>query len=88
MTYRIVIDDKALARLAKLPKKIRRQIANKIDKLASNPRPSGFTVLQGSKSLCRIRSGDYHIVYQIREKQVLVLVVRIGHRKDVYKRLD
>jgi len=87
MTYTIVIDEKALAQLAKLPKKIRRQIANKIDKLASNPRPPGSTVLQQNKSLCRIHSGDYRIVYQIREKQVLVLVVRIGHRKEVYKRL-
>ncbi len=87
MTYTIVIDEKALAQLAKLPKKIRRQIANKIDKLASNPRPPGSTVLQENKSLCRIRSGDYRIVYQIREKQVLVLVVGIGYRKEVYKRL-
>jgi len=87
MTYRIVIDDKALAKLAKLPKKIRRQIADKIDKLASNPRPPGSTVLQQNKSLCRIRSGDYRIVYQIRQEQVLVLVIRIGHRKEVYKKL-
>jgi len=87
MTYRIVIDDKALAELAKLPKKIRKQIANKIDKLSSNPRPPGSTVLQQNKSLYRIRSGDYRIVYQIRQEQVLVLVVRIGHRKEVYKKL-
>jgi mRNA interferase RelE/StbE len=83
MTYKILIDDKALARLAKLPKKIRRQIADKIEKLASNPRPPGFRVLQKNKSFCRIRSGDYRIVYQIREKQVLVLVVRIAHRKEI-----
>ena len=87
MTYRIVIDDQALAELAKLPKKIRRQIANKIDKLASNPRPAGFNIIQQNKSLCRIRSGDYRIVYQIRQEQVLVLIVRIGHRKKVYKKL-
>ena len=87
MTYKIVIADKALAELAKLPKKIRRQIGNKIDQLASNPRPAGFKVLQQDRTLCRIRMGDYRIVYQIREKQVLVLVVRIGHRKEVYRRL-
>ena len=87
MTYKIVIENKALAELATLPKKIQRQIANKIDQLATNPRPSGCKMLQKHKSLYRIRSGDYRMVYQIREKQVLILVVRIAHRKDVYKRL-
>lgn len=87
MTYKIVIENRALAELANLPKKIQRQIANKIDHLAKNARPSGCKVLKKDKSLYRIRSGDYRIVYQIRQKQVLVLVVRIAHRKDVYKRL-
>lgn len=87
MTYKIVIEGKALAELAKLPKKIQRQIGNKIDRLATNPRPAGSAILQREKSLCRIRSGDYRIIYQIREKQVLVLVVRIGHRKDIYRKL-
>jgi len=87
MTYRIVIDDKALAFLSTLPQKIRRQIANKIDKLASNPWPAGSKMLQQKKSLYRIRSGDYRIVYQIRQQQLVVLVVRIGHRKEIYKKL-
>lgn len=88
MTYKIVIENKALAELATLPKKIHRQIANKIDRLSTNAHPSGCKVLKKGKSLLyRIRSCDYRIVYQIREKQVLILVVRIAHRKDVYKRL-
>jgi mRNA interferase RelE/StbE len=88
MTYKIAIENKALAELAILPKKIQRQIANKIDRLSTNARPSGCKVLKMGKSpLYRIRSGDYRIVYQIRENQVLILVVRIAHRKDVYKRL-
>jgi len=88
MTYKIVIENKALAELATLPKKIQRQIANKIDRLSANARPSGCKMLKKGKSpLYRIRSGDYRIVYQIRQKQVLILVVRIAHRKDVYKRL-
>ena len=88
MTYKIVIENRALAELANLPKKIQRQIANKIDRLSANAHPSGCKVLKAGKSpLYRIRSGDYRIVYQIREKQVVILVVRIAHRKDVYKRL-
>jgi len=87
MTYKIVIDEEALAFLSKLPRKIRRQIANKIDNLAANPRPAGFKIIQQNKSLCQIRSSDYRIVYQIRRQQLLVLVVRIGHRKEIYKKL-
>ncbi len=87
MTYKIVIENKALAELARMPKKIQRQIGDKIDRLATNPHPPGSEILQHEKSLYRIRSGDYRIVYQIREKQVLVLVVRIGHRKDIYRNL-
>jgi mRNA interferase RelE/StbE len=88
MTYKIAIENKALAELATLPKKIQRQVANKIDRLSTNARPSGCKILKTGKSpLYRIRSGDYRIVYQIQEQQVLILVVRIAHRKDVYKRL-
>lgn len=87
MTYKIVIDEEALTFLSKLPSKIRRQIANKIDKLASNPRPVGYKIIQQNKSLCRIRSGDYRIVYQIRQQQLLELVAKIGHRKEVYRKL-
>ena len=87
MTYKIVIADKALSELAKLPKKVQRQIGDKIDKLASNPRPAASKMLQQKRSLYRIRSGDYRIVYQIRQHQLLVLVVGIGHRKEVYKKL-
>jgi len=76
-----------LSELAKLPKKVQRQIGDKIDKLASNPHPPGSKIIQQDKSLCRIRSGDYRIVYQIRQQQLLVLVVGIGHRKEVYKKL-
>jgi mRNA interferase RelE/StbE len=87
MAYKIIIDDKALNELANLPRKIQRQITNKIDNLSSDPRPAGCKIIQQDKSLYRIRSGDYRIVYQIREKQVLVLVVSIGHRKDIYRKL-
>jgi mRNA interferase RelE/StbE len=59
--------------------------AARIDGLANNPRPRDSEKLQGAEDLYRIRSGDYRIIYQIAEARLLVLVVRIGHRREVYR---
>ena len=56
-----------------------------MDALAANPRPKGVKKLSGPDDLYRIRVGDYRIVYQIHDDRLIVLVVRIGHRKDVYR---
>jgi mRNA interferase RelE/StbE len=53
--------------------------------LASNPRPTGCVKLEGAESLWRVRVRDYRVVYQITDRQLLVTVVKIGHRKDVYR---
>ena len=58
----------------------------KIDKLAENPRPRGAEKLKGEDGLYRIRVGDYSVIYQVRDKALIVLVVKIGDRKEVYKR--
>lgn len=72
--------------LSKLPKADVKKIVAKIDRLSKNPRPSGVEPLQGRlKGLCRIRSGNYRIVYQIIDDRIMVLVVRISHRREVYR---
>ncbi|HOC57210.1 MAG TPA: type II toxin-antitoxin system RelE/ParE family toxin [Verrucomicrobiota bacterium] len=53
--------------------------------LASQPRPPGCDKLAGPENLYRIRVGDFRIVYQIRDEVLLVLVVKIGHRREVYR---
>lgn len=53
--------------------------------LAENPRPIGSEKLTGSEDLHRIRVGDYRILYQIQDDALLVLVVKIGHRREVYR---
>ena len=53
--------------------------------LASQPRPPGCDKLVGPEDLYRIRVGDYRIVYQVRDEVLLVLVVKIGHRREVYR---
>lgn len=56
-----------------------------MDALAGDPRPKGVKKLFGLDDLYRIRVGEYRVVYQIQDNRLIVLVVRIGHRKDVYR---
>ena len=71
------------------PKKIREQIVGKVKALVADPRPSGSTqmktVTDGDKPVYRLRSGDYRILYSVRDGP-LIFVVAINHRKDVYRR--
>jgi mRNA interferase RelE/StbE len=57
-----------------------------IDGLAPNARPSGCVKLAGAPDLYRIRVGDYRIVYQVRDDVLIVLVLSIGHRREIYRR--
>jgi mRNA interferase RelE/StbE len=77
----------AQQQLSALGKRDQRRIARKIDALAENPRPRHARKLEGIEELYRVRSGDYRIIYQVRDEQLLVLVVRIRHRRDAYRRL-
>jgi len=63
-----------------------RRIARAIDHLQTNPRPTGAKALEGDSAVLRIRVGDYRILYTIEDKVLLVLVIHIGHRRDVYRR--
>jgi len=76
-----------LRSLKRLPKKDLRQIKKKIDNLAENlPSPS-TTKMKGNNSFHKIRAGVYRIIYEIHEDRLVILVVKVGHRKDVYKKL-
>jgi mRNA interferase RelE/StbE len=87
MSYRVELKPSALEALSKLPVADRKRIAKKIDSLAENPRPRGVTKLAGEENLYRIRAGEYRVIYQIQDDRLLVLVVRIGNRGDVYRNL-
>ena len=86
MAYAVFVKPAALRELRKLPEDIKRRVAARIDALAGAPRPAGVERLQGEADLYRVRVGDYRIVYQVESKALVVLVVRIGHRRDVYRR--
>ncbi len=75
---------RALKQLKKLPKDIKERIDIKIQELATEPRPSGVKKLQDD-DLYRIRVSDYRIIYQIYDDVLLVTVVKVKHRREVYR---
>lgn len=87
MVYEVQLSTDAADFLLSQTKKIKRQIGKKLKSLSTDPRPNGHIKLKAKENLYRIRSGDYRIVYQIQDKRVLVLVLRIAHRRQVYKNI-
>jgi mRNA interferase RelE/StbE len=85
MAYEVFISPAARRDLKHIRGPIRRRIGDAIDGLVEEPRPPGHTKLAGEDHLYRIRVGDYRIVYQIEDDRLVVLVVRVGHRKDIYR---
>jgi mRNA interferase RelE/StbE len=66
-------------------KKLYQRLREALDALEENPRPVNSVKLQGEEELYRVRVGDYRIVYQIQDRQLIVLVVQMGHRREVYR---
>ena len=84
MTFSVNIKASAAKALARIALADRRRLIDAIDALKSNPW-SG-TALKGELTgLRRIRVGDYRLVFEVREQELIILVVRIGHRRDVYR---
>jgi len=84
-SYKIVIKKSATKDLAAIPGRDRDRIIGRIRSLADDPRPPGSLKLSGEEKY-RIRPGDYRILYEIEDDVLIVVVVRIGHRRDVYER--
>lgn len=83
--YDVRISATASKELAALSKDLQRRIAARLRALATNPRPRDATALTGSDQL-RLRIGDYRVIYGIRDQALVVLVIRVAHRRDAYKR--
>lgn len=86
MTYTVRFRPRAAKQLGALPKGVRTTIAKVIDALADDPRPAGAVALKGTDFL-RVRVRDYRVIYEVQDDELVVLVVRIGHRRDVYRGL-
>jgi len=86
MPYRVEVKKSAVKEIAALPKRDQRRVIRAIAALADEPRPEGARKLTGAEDAYRIRVGDYRIIYQIANDVLTVLVVRVAHRKDAYRR--
>ena len=73
----------AVRQFRKLERNFQLRIAKAVDKLVNNPFPSGVKKLLGENSLYRIRVGDYRIIYQFNSGKLVILIVRLGHRKEI-----
>lgn len=86
MTYRIEFAPAAARQLRKLDRTAQRRVPAAIELLAEDPRPTASKKLVGGTGEWRVRTGDYRIVYEIHDGSLLVLVVAVGHRRDVDER--
>ncbi len=86
MTYRVEIAPGALRKLRTLDPPSRRRVQAAIELLRGQPRPSGAKKLVGGQGEWRVRTGDYRIVYEVHDGVLLVLVLAVGHRRDIYRR--
>jgi mRNA interferase RelE/StbE len=84
-SYQIEWKRSAVKELRKLPRPIISKIVAAVDSLILNPRPQGVRKLVGSEDTFRIRIGDYRVLYSIFETRLIIEIIRVGHRKDVYK---
>lgn len=81
--YEVQIARRALKTLSSLERREQQRIRAAIDLLAEQPRPPACVALAGEDAVCRVRVGDYRMVYEIVDRQLLILGVRLGHRRDV-----
>ena len=87
MTYSIDFRPAVLKSLKRFPKKELIRIKKRIEELGQNLPDPNTTKMKGNNSFHKIRTGDYRIVYEIHNDRVVILIVKVGHRKDVYKGL-
>lgn len=84
--YRVLIKSSAAKEIEAVDqKKDRQRIVAKIQALADDPRPAGCEKLSGEQDRYRVRVGRYRVIYSIGDDELLVVVVRVGHRKDIYR---
>lgn len=86
--YTVRLSRRAFQSLAQQQRRDQQRIRAAIDLLADNPRPPRCVALQGETGAYRVRVGDYRIIYEVLDQILLVQVVRIGHRREVYRSMD
>jgi mRNA interferase RelE/StbE len=87
VAYRVELTEAAAQDLEALPRDIATRIYARIVGLGDRPRPRGSILLQGSRTLRRLRVGAYRVIYQVDDAQQVVTIARVRHRRDVYRGL-
>ncbi len=85
VSYKVVWKSSATKELRKLPSNVIIRILDTVDKFSEDPFPSGIRKLHGSNHTYRARIGDYRIIYSVRTSILIVEIVRVGHRKNIYR---
>lgn len=85
--YRIVLHRAAVGEIRKLPAQIKNRVKSAIDGLGDEPVPVGAIRLKGRPNAYRLRVGDYRILYEVHATELVIYVVGVGHRREVYLRL-
>ena len=85
-SYKILWKKSALKELSKLNRKVILKIITVVENLSKNPFPIGVKKLETSEFTYRIRVGDYRIVFSLFEKELVIEIIRVGHRKEIYRR--
>ena len=88
MKYRIEVKRSAAKALKKIPKPDRKRIGEKIDSLADDLPSPEITKMKGDNPFHKIRVGDYRIIYEVQNEVLVILIVKVGHRKDIYRNLS
>ena len=83
--YQIQIVPKAKRQLKAIPRQMQTLLKDAIRELSETPRPQGVKKLSGEDNLYRIRIRNYRVIYKIEDNILLILIVAIGHRRDIYR---
>lgn len=86
MNYTVEISSLATRQIKKLPVETQIQVLAQLAALAQQPRPDGVTKMKGEENTYRLRVKNYRIVYEILDEQLIVLIVKVGHRPEVYRK--
>ncbi len=86
MAYRVIVKPSVAKVIRKLDRATQRRIVRLLELLGENPRPEGAVKPQGDENLWRARVGGYRVVYEIHDDRLVVLVLCVGHRRDVYRK--
>ncbi len=86
MNYSVEISSLAARQIKKLPVETQIQVLDQLEALAQQPWPDGVSKMKGEENTYRLRVKNYRIVYEILDEQLIVLIVKVGHRREVYRK--